>query len=398
MANYISKVKIGGASGTQYQIKDSEAVHSSDFRLRGAILYGADSTSYTQLVPITGTNKVLMLSNGVPAWGDAATVAGVNNAKLNIQANDGTAIQLFTANSSVDKTVTFKPGSTNGTFKVLVGIQEVGEVAIKLPAGTAAFETSRTLKSYSDTAANSALSSAKTYTNNEISKVTAKLATILDFKGVKETEAEIKAITDPKIGDVWLCKTDSSEWVYVEDSSKTPSKYWEKVGFNINLGTLAGKDNVNVTVKYDKANATSGSTTPNATVAIASADPQSGETGNYTPKGTVSVDVSVTPKKNQHLVLARAPIAPSMSGSNSSWEFDVADEILTISGGNSNLTFNAGAIPTKPETVVTDITSATGSGTFTGSATNLSASISGLAHTHSISHTETTAKTTVSYN
>ncbi len=397
MANYISKIKLGGASGTQYQVKDAEAVHASDFRQRGAILYGADSTSYTQLIPITGTNKVLMLSNGVPAWGDAATVAGVNNAKLNIQANNGTAIQLFTANSSVDKTVTFKPGSTNGTFKVLVGTQEVGEVAIKLPAGTAAFETSSTLKSYSDTAANSALSSAKTYTNNEISKVTAKLATILDFKGVKETEAEIKAITDPKIGDVWLCKTDSSEWVYIEDSSKTPSRYWEKVGFNINLGTLASKNEVNVVVKYDRATLAQRAT-PNATVAIASADPQSGETGNYTPKGTVSVDVSVNPRTADLIVLSNPPTLPSMSGSNSSWEFDVADEILTISGGNSNLTFSSGAIPAQVKTVVTNITSATGSGTFTGSATNLSASISGLEHTHQIGNLEAVATTTVSYS
>ena len=403
MANYISKVKIGGASGAQYQIKDSEAVHSSDFTQKGVILYGTDSGSFTQLIPVSNTGMVLGLSNGIPAWVNAASITGVGNGALKLQLNDETEVALFTANSTSNKTLRFATGTTDGTFDVYIGTTKVGSVPIFFQSGSAAKVTVSSLNSTAQGYANTALNSAKSYTDTKISG----LGAILNFKGTKTSESAIKELTSAKVGDVWINTADNSEWVCTTTISVATPSAWEKLGPTIDLsgyvlkgdlGTLAGKDNVNVTVKYDKANATSGSTTPNATVAIASADPQNGETGNYTPKGTVSVDVSVTPKKNQHLVLARAPIAPSMRGSNSSWEFDVADEILTISGGNSNLTFDAGAIPTKPETVVTDITSATGTGTFTGTATKLSASLSGLAHTHSISHTETTAKTTVSYN
>ena len=403
MANYISKIKLGGTSETQYQIKDSEAVHSSDFTQKGAILYGTDSGSFTQLIPVSNTGMVLGLSNGIPAWVNAASASGIGDGALKLQLNDETEVALFTANSTSNKTLRFATGTTDGTFDIYIGDTKVGSVPIFFQSGSAAKVTVSSLNSTAQGYANTALNSAKSYTDTKISG----LGAILNFKGTKTSESDIKELTSAKVGDVWINTADNSEWVCTTTISAATPSAWEKLGPTINLsgyvlkgdlGTLAEKDNVNVTVKYDKANATSGSTTPSATATISSADLQSGETGNYTPKGTVSVNVSVNPSTASYTVLNGSPTLPSMNGSNSSWEFDVADEILTISGGNSNLTFNAGSIPIQNKTVVTGITSATGTGTFTGTATKLSASLSGLAHTHSISHTETAAKTTVSYS
>lgn len=403
MANYISKIKLGGASGTQYQVKDSEAVHSSDFTQKGVILYGTDSGSFTQLIPVSNSGMVLGLSDGIPAWVNAASASGIGDGALKLQLNDETEVALFTANSTSNKTLRFTTGTTDGTFDIYIGTTKVGSVPIFFQSGSAAKVTVSSLNSTAQGYANTALNSAKSYTDTKISG----LGAILNFKGTKPSESAIKELISAKVGDVWINTADNSEWVCTTTISAATPSAWEKLGPTIDLsgyvlkgdlGTLAEKDNVNVTVKYDKANATSGSTTPSATATISSADLQSGETGNYTPKGTVSVNVSVNPSTASCTVLNGSPTLPSMNGSNSSWEFAVDDEILTISGGNSNLTFNAGSISTQNKTLVTGITSATGTGTFTGTATKLSASLSGLAHTHSISHTETTAKTTVSYS
>lgn len=59
------------------------------------------------------------------------------------------------------------------------------------------------------------------------------LGHILDYKGIKSTYAEIQAITDAKVGDVWLCRADNSE--YICTSSGLGIVTWEKFGPTIDL-------------------------------------------------------------------------------------------------------------------------------------------------------------------
>jgi len=60
------------------------------------------------------------------------------------------------------------------------------------------------------------------------------LGNVLTFKGVKSTYAEIQAITDAKVGDVWLCSADNSEYVCIS-SDGFGHIIWEKFGVIIDL-------------------------------------------------------------------------------------------------------------------------------------------------------------------
>lgn len=75
--------------------------------------------------------------------------------------------------------------------------------------------------------AQKALSDAKSYSDSLITG----LGSVMTFKGVKDTEAEVKALTNQQRGWVWLVRANNSEWVATDDigSSPNPSK-WEKFG------------------------------------------------------------------------------------------------------------------------------------------------------------------------
>lgn len=62
------------------------------------------------------------------------------------------------------------------------------------------------------------------------------LGNIFTFKGVKETLAEINAITEANIGDVWICGSDNSEYVSTKKIEGTADPTaWEKLGVTIDL-------------------------------------------------------------------------------------------------------------------------------------------------------------------
>ena len=57
------------------------------------------------------------------------------------------------------------------------------------------------------------------------------LSSALVFKGTKDTEAEILALTTAKVGDVWLAKNTNAEFVCVTAVAGTASaSSWEKLG------------------------------------------------------------------------------------------------------------------------------------------------------------------------
>ena len=72
----------------------------------------------------------------------------------------------------------------------------------------------------------------KAATMADITSAISALGTLLDLKGTKATYAEIEAIVNPEVGDVWICTADNSEYVYVDGD---PSGHWEKLGPTIDL-------------------------------------------------------------------------------------------------------------------------------------------------------------------
>lgn len=56
------------------------------------------------------------------------------------------------------------------------------------------------------------------------------LGSALVFKGTKKTDAEILAITDAKIGDVWLSTGTNAEYVCTKEISEADATAWEKLG------------------------------------------------------------------------------------------------------------------------------------------------------------------------
>lgn len=67
------------------------------------------------------------------------------------------------------------------------------------------------------------------------------LSTVLNFRGTKDTAAEITGLTG-SVGDVWLCKEDNSEYVCVAAST------WEKLGPTISLDGYVTKEQHNAHV------------------------------------------------------------------------------------------------------------------------------------------------------
>lgn len=109
------------------------------------------------------------------------------------------------------------------------------------------------------------------------------LSSALVFKGTKDTEAQVLAVTEAKIGDVWLAKNTGQEFVCIKVIGSTAdSTAWEKLGSlhdaasstHIHDVTVTGTNasssvtgsvtvpTVSKTTKYLKASATQGTVTP----------------------------------------------------------------------------------------------------------------------------------------
>lgn len=74
------------------------------------------------------------------------------------------------------------------------------------------------------------------------------LATVLVFGGTKSTEAEIKAITTAKRGEVWLATSTNTELVCTADITGTASaSSWEMLGKTYDAASSAHKHTVTVT-------------------------------------------------------------------------------------------------------------------------------------------------------
>ena len=73
--------------------------------------------------------------------------------------------------------------------------------------------------------------------NTEISDIKNKIAAVFTFKGSKETLAEIEAVENPNVGDVWHNKENSGEYVY-------DGTTWEFLGINVDLSSYAKSEDV----------------------------------------------------------------------------------------------------------------------------------------------------------
>lgn len=64
-----------------------------------------------------------------------------------------------------------------------------------------------------------------------------KITGLFDWRGVKDTTAEIKAIASAKKGDVWHSNGDGSEWVCIKEDgiSTADATAWEELGTSIDL-------------------------------------------------------------------------------------------------------------------------------------------------------------------
>lgn len=76
-----------------------------------------------------------------------------------------------------------------------------------------------------------------------------KIVGLLNWRGVKETTDEIKAIALAKKGDVWHSNEDGSEWVCTEDISTVNDSAWTELGTPIDLSGYYTKTEVDQKVK-----------------------------------------------------------------------------------------------------------------------------------------------------
>lgn len=76
-----------------------------------------------------------------------------------------------------------------------------------------------------------------------------KVVGLLNWQGVKDTEAAIKAIASAKKGDVYHANDKGSEWVCTEDIFTADHSVWEELGTPIDLSGYYTKDEVNGKVK-----------------------------------------------------------------------------------------------------------------------------------------------------
>lgn len=108
---------------------------------------------------------------------------------------------------------------------------------VKAKVSTEVGTATNTLQGKIDLKADKSTTYTKTEVDGKITDITDGLASVLDFKGVKATKAELdKLTTGNKKGDVWHVTANSGEYVW--DGSK-----WEELGLTIDLsGYVALKD------------------------------------------------------------------------------------------------------------------------------------------------------------
>lgn len=88
------------------------------------------------------------------------------------------------------------------------------------------------------------------------------LGSFLTFKGTKTTDAEIKALTSARVGDVWLETTGHSEWICIKNIDGTASaSSWEKLGIEISAASTTHTHNVTSTTGTVSKVKTNGSVT-----------------------------------------------------------------------------------------------------------------------------------------
>lgn len=269
----------------------------------------------------------------------------------------------------------------------------------------------------------------KTYVDNQISG----LGQVLNYKGTKTSEAQIKAITSAKVGDVWINTADNSEWVCKEAISAAKASAWEQLGPAIDLSGYAKTEDLGKLAYKDSA---SGKFTPEGSVAINAYTPEGSiamddytpagslamnnytpagsisvgtGTANYTPAGSVSIG-KITPSGTISKGTGTANYTPEGSIAMNSYtpEGSVSTPTVTVTPNTATVNsitnvgtlptltmtvknetlsfgFNQGTLPTKGAntTVVTGIKSATASqpaftgtakaptGSFTGTGANL---------------------------
>lgn len=89
------------------------------------------------------------------------------------------------------------------------------------------------------------------------------LSAALIFKGVKETEAEILAITNANVGEVWLCSGTNSEFVCVTAVTGTAkASAWEKLGNVHDAASSTHTHSFSKTVSIPAVNVTGSVTVP----------------------------------------------------------------------------------------------------------------------------------------
>lgn len=76
-----------------------------------------------------------------------------------------------------------------------------------------------------------------------------KVVGLLNWQGVKDTEAAIKAIASAKKGDVYHANDKGSEWVCTKDISAADASVWTELGTPIDLGGYYTKNEVDKKVK-----------------------------------------------------------------------------------------------------------------------------------------------------
>lgn len=76
-----------------------------------------------------------------------------------------------------------------------------------------------------------------------------KIVGLLNWRGVKDTTDEIKAIAPAKKGDVWHSNRDGSEWVCTQDITAANADAWTELGTPIDLSGYYTKNEVDKKVK-----------------------------------------------------------------------------------------------------------------------------------------------------
>lgn len=221
----------------------------------------------------------------------------------------------------------------------------------------------------------------KSYVDTKV----AGLGSVMNYKGTKASEAAIKAITEAKIGDVWINTADNSEWVCITTIDGTASAAaWEKLGPTIDLSGYALKSELGALAYVDTAE---GDYTPAGTIAVGSG------TANYTPGGAITPGtLSVTLNEATITPIAAVGTLPShgtdtfvaptftsgafTEGTAASWSASVSNEELSFNftpntpgthgtdsftaGSFTSGAFSAGTTPTmgSETTVATGVASA----------------------------------------